>query len=126
MTIAIADLLRGAVEIERTPRGLRPHRLTARALAQAADPQLASAEEQPSGVRLAFRTAASAVELDVVPTKRVYVGAPPRPDGVYTPLAPGPRWPRAWAASSSSTSASAAAPCSTSSPRARSGTCRPT
>jgi hypothetical protein len=83
MTIAIADLLRGAVEIERTPRGIRPHRLTARALAQAADPQLASAEEQPSGVRLAFRTAASTVELDVVPTKRDYVGAPPRPDGVY-------------------------------------------
>ncbi|WP_134738770.1 SGNH/GDSL hydrolase family protein [Nocardioides sp. 503] len=79
----IVDLLRGAVEVEPTPRGLRPHRLTAPALAQAADPQLAGAEEQPSGVRLAFRTAATVVELDVVPTKRDYVGAPPRPDGVY-------------------------------------------
>ena len=41
------------------------------------------AESQPSGVRLVFRTRATAVELDTLPTKRVYVGAPPRPDGVY-------------------------------------------
>jgi hypothetical protein len=47
------------------------------------DPQLLMAESQPSGVRLAFRTAATAVELDTLPTKRVYVGAPPRPDGIY-------------------------------------------
>jgi lysophospholipase L1-like esterase len=41
------------------------------------------AESQPSGVRLAFRTAATTIELDTLPTKRVYVGVPPRPDGVY-------------------------------------------
>jgi lysophospholipase L1-like esterase len=47
------------------------------------------AEAQPSGVRLVFRTRATAVELDTLPTKRVYVGAPPRPDGVYDLLVDG-------------------------------------
>lgn len=78
-----ADLLRGALDLEHTGRGVLPHRLPARARAQCGDPQLAMAESQPSGVRLAFRTRATAVELDTVPTKRVYPGVPPRPDGVY-------------------------------------------
>ncbi|GGS14548.1 lipase [Streptomyces aureoverticillatus] len=78
-----ADLLRGALELERTAHGVLPHRLPARARAQGADAQLAMAEAQPAGVRLVFRTRATAVELDTLPTKRVYVGAPPRPDGVY-------------------------------------------
>jgi lysophospholipase L1-like esterase len=77
------DLLRGALELERTEHGVLPHRLPARARAQCADPQLVMAESQPSGVRLAFRTRATAVELDTLPTKRVYTGAPPRPEGVY-------------------------------------------
>ncbi|WP_405616850.1 GDSL-type esterase/lipase family protein [Streptomyces sp. NBC_00076] len=83
------DLLRGALDVERTEHGLLPHRLPARARAQCADPQLAMAESQPSGVRLAFRTRATTVELDTRPTKRVYVGAPPRPDGVYELLVDG-------------------------------------
>jgi hypothetical protein len=41
------------------------------------------AESQPAGVRLAFRTRATVLEVDVVPTKREYVGAPARPDGVH-------------------------------------------
>ncbi|MER5857084.1 SGNH/GDSL hydrolase family protein [Streptomyces sp900105245] len=84
-----ADLVRGALDLERTAHGLLPHRLPARARAQCADPQLAMAESQPSGVRLAFRTRATAVELDTLPTKRVYTGAPPRPDGVYDLLVDG-------------------------------------
>jgi hypothetical protein len=88
-TPVTADLLRGALDVERTERGVLPHRLPARARAQCTDPQLASAESQPSGVRLAFRTRATAVELDTLPTKRVYVGAPPRPDGVYDLLVDG-------------------------------------
>ncbi|MFF8404630.1 GDSL-type esterase/lipase family protein [Streptomyces sp. NPDC015684] len=84
-----SDLVRGALDLERTPYGLLPHRLPARARAQCADPQLALAESQPSGVRLAFRTRATAVELDTLPTKRVYTGAPPRPDGVYDLLVDG-------------------------------------
>ncbi|MFF1721721.1 GDSL-type esterase/lipase family protein [Streptomyces sviceus] len=82
-TPVTADLLRGALDVEHTERGVLPHRLPARARAQNTDDQLAMAESQPSGVRLAFRTRATAVELDTLPTKRAYVGAPPRPDGVY-------------------------------------------
>jgi hypothetical protein len=84
-----ADLLRGALDLERTEHGVLPHRLPARARAQCADGQLAMAEAQPSGVRLVFRTRATSVELDTLPTKRVYVGAPPRPDGVYDLLVDG-------------------------------------
>ncbi len=78
-----ADLVRGALDLERTERGVLPHRLPARARQQIPDGQLAMTESQPSGVRLVFRTAATLVELDVIATKRVYVGVPPRPDGVY-------------------------------------------
>lgn len=84
-----AELVRGAQELERTAHGLLPHRLPAWARAQCADQQLAMAEAQPSGVRLALRTRATVVELDTLPTKRVYVGAPPRPDGVYDLLVDG-------------------------------------
>lgn len=82
-------LVRGALDLEHTERGVLPHRLPARARLQIPDGQLAMAESQPSGVRLAFRTRATAVELDVVATKRVYLGAPPRPDGVYELLVDG-------------------------------------
>ncbi|PJN34408.1 lipase [Streptomyces sp. CB02959] len=84
-----ADILRGALEWERTEHGLLPHRLPSRARAQCDDGQLAMAESQPSGVRLVFRTRATAIELDTLPTKRVYVGAPPRPDGFYDLLVDG-------------------------------------
>ncbi|MFE4645156.1 GDSL-type esterase/lipase family protein [Streptomyces sp. NPDC056730] len=83
------DILRGALDLEHTAHGVLPHRLPARARAQFSDGQLAMAESQPSGVRLAFRTGATVIELDVLPTKRVYVGAPPRPDGVYDLLVDG-------------------------------------
>ncbi|MCT9083217.1 SGNH/GDSL hydrolase family protein, partial [Streptomyces fulvoviolaceus] len=86
-----ADLLRGALDLERTEHGALPHRLPAKARAQCADGQLAMAESQPSGVRLVFRTRATALELDTRPTKRVYVGAPFRPDGVYDLLVDGRR-----------------------------------
>ncbi|WP_328436484.1 lipase [Streptomyces sp. NBC_00444] len=82
-TPVTAGLLRGALDVERTEHGVLPHRLPAWARAQNTDAQLAMAESQPSGVRLVFRTRATAVELDTLPTKRAYVGAPPRPDGVY-------------------------------------------
>jgi hypothetical protein len=88
-TPIIADLLRGALDLEHTERGVLPHRLPACARRQIPDGQLAMAESQPSGVRLVFRTLATAVELDVVATKRAYVGAPPRPDGVYELLVDG-------------------------------------
>ncbi|MFC9883799.1 GDSL-type esterase/lipase family protein [Streptomyces libani] len=82
-TPVTADLLRGALDLEHTEHGVLPHRLPARARAQCADGLLAMAEAQPSGVRLVFRTRATAVELDALRTKNAYQGAPPRPDGVY-------------------------------------------
>ncbi|MFE2264400.1 GDSL-type esterase/lipase family protein [Streptomyces griseosporeus] len=84
-----ADLVRGALDLERTEHGLLPHRLPEPARARCADPQLSLAESQPSGVRLAFRTRATAVELDTLATKRSYTGAPPRPEGVYDLLVDG-------------------------------------
>ncbi|MFJ6465447.1 GDSL-type esterase/lipase family protein [Streptomyces sp. NPDC091387] len=84
-----AGLLRGALDLQRTEHGVRPHRLPARARAQCADGQLAMAEAQPSGVRLVFRTGATAIELDALRTKTAYQGAPPRPDGVYDLLVDG-------------------------------------
>ncbi|MYR96462.1 MULTISPECIES: GDSL-type esterase/lipase family protein [unclassified Streptomyces] len=79
------DLVRGALDLERTARGgLLPHRLPARARAQfGGDEQVAQAETQPSGVRLVFRTRATAVEVDVQRTVIGYRGVPPRPDGAY-------------------------------------------
>ncbi|MCT7353726.1 GDSL-type esterase/lipase family protein [Streptomyces sp. 15-116A] len=82
------ELLRGALELERTGQGVQPHRLPARARAQG-DGQVAMAEAQPSGVRLVFRTRATAVELDALRTKPAYEGAPPRPDGLYELLVDG-------------------------------------
>lgn len=82
-------LVRGALDLERTPRGLLPHRLPAWARARNTDGQLAMAECQPSGVRLVFRTRATAVELDTLPTKRVYADTPQRPDGQYDLLVDG-------------------------------------
>jgi hypothetical protein len=84
-----ASLLRGALDVERTDQGLLPHRLPAWARARIPDGQLAMAEAQPSGVRVVFRTAATSVELDVLPTKLAYEGAPARPDGVYDLLVDG-------------------------------------
>ncbi len=76
------DLVRGALELEQTPRGVLPHRLPAWAR-RYADAPLAMSEAQPSGVRLAFWSRATHLRLETVPTKTVYVGGVPRPDGVY-------------------------------------------
>jgi hypothetical protein len=90
ITIPItAALLRGTLDPEHTDRGVRLHRLPARARRQYVDDQMTMVESQPSGVRLVFRTRATVVELDTLPTKRDYVGAPPRPDGVYDVLVDG-------------------------------------
>ena len=87
---ALAALVHGELELERTAGGgLLPHRLPAWARRQSDDPQLHLVEAQPAGVRLALRTAATRLELDVLPTKRRYVGAPARPDGWYDVLVGG-------------------------------------
>ncbi|MFE4517823.1 GDSL-type esterase/lipase family protein [Kitasatospora sp. NPDC056783] len=88
-TPVTADFLRGHLDVEETAHGLLPHRLPARARRQIPDDRLAVAEAQPSGVRLVFRTSATGIDLDTLPTKRVYAGFPPPPDGVYDLLVDG-------------------------------------
>ncbi|OPG08918.1 GDSL-type esterase/lipase family protein [Microbispora sp. GKU 823] len=89
ITPVTPDILRGVLDVERTPHGLLPHRLPARARRQIPDEQLTIAEAQPSGVRLAFRTRATAVELDTLRTTRAYRGLPAPADGVYDLLVDG-------------------------------------
>ncbi|KXK62450.1 lipase [Micromonospora rosaria] len=83
------DLVRGALDLQRTARGVLPHRLPAWARAQNTDGQLAMVEAQPAGVRVALRTRATAVELDTLPTRHVYQGVPARPGGVHDLLVDG-------------------------------------
>lgn len=68
----LAALVRGADRTEPTARGLRPHRLPAWVGRQLGDPQLAAMEAQPSGVRLAFATTATTVEVVLHPTRLAY------------------------------------------------------
>ncbi|WP_129789874.1 SGNH/GDSL hydrolase family protein [Promicromonospora panici] len=100
ITIPLIDgpvAIRGALDIEHTPNGLLPHRLPAAARAQFPDNHtarfdgqpLTMVEAQPAGVRLAFRTTATTIELEVLPTKTVYKGASSMPDGVYDLLVNG-------------------------------------
>jgi hypothetical protein len=79
----VRDLIHGAVELEQTERGLRPHRLPAWARAQTDDPQLHLVESMPSGVRLRARTRATWFELEVQATRLSWAGGPARPDGLY-------------------------------------------
>jgi hypothetical protein len=76
-------LVRGALELERTERGLLPHRLPAWVRTQFPEEYLMRVEAQPSGVRLVFHTKATTIELDTVPAKTAYVGVTTLPDGSY-------------------------------------------
>lgn len=78
-----AIALRGAVEIERTPHGLRPHRLPAWARAQVPDAFMAQTSAESAGVRLAFRTAATGIELDVCARRMVPDEASAMPPSRY-------------------------------------------
>lgn len=88
-TAITPDIVRGALELERTAHGVLPHRLPAQALARCPDRRFAMVETQPSGVRLVFQTRATVIELDAVRTRQVYAGAPPLPEGVYDLLIDG-------------------------------------
>ncbi|BCJ34082.1 lipase [Actinocatenispora thailandica] len=67
-------LLRGFEDLERTPRGVLPHRLPGWVRAGLADPQLLFAEAQPAGVRVVGVTAARRLELVTHPTHTTYRG----------------------------------------------------
>ncbi len=88
-TPVTGNLVRGAVEVETTERGVLPHRLPSWARAQCGDPQLARAEAQPAGVRLALRTRATAVEVDTLRSRIAYRGLGERSEGVYDLLVDG-------------------------------------
>ncbi|AUY54016.1 GDSL-type esterase/lipase family protein [Streptomyces sp. CB01881] len=67
---------RGALHLERTAVGLRPWRLPAWTAAQAPGDALRRVAMMPSGVRLAFRTAATVLELALhAPPESPYPGA---------------------------------------------------
>ena len=69
------EFVRGAVELESPDRGVRPHRLPRLIRERFADPQLALMEAQPSGVRVAVRTTAVDISLEVHATRITYRGA---------------------------------------------------
>ncbi|HET7802145.1 MAG TPA: GDSL-type esterase/lipase family protein [Humibacillus xanthopallidus] len=71
-----ADLVIGAAELERTERGLRPHRLPRLIRERFADPQLSLMEAQPSGVRIAVSTTARRLSLELISTRVAYQGLP--------------------------------------------------
>lgn len=69
-------LLRGALDVERTDAGWLPRRLPLWTRAQYADQGIDEMVAQPSGVRLAFRSSADTVELDVLTWHGVWPGDP--------------------------------------------------
>lgn len=74
------ELVRGVAELQAVEGGVRPHRLPAWVRDGYADGQLLAMEAQPSGVRIAFRTRATRVELVLHPSRIAYRGAS-RPRG---------------------------------------------
>lgn len=68
------DFVHGATDLEPVARGLRVHRLPLSVRERDADPQLAMAQAQPSGVRVAVVTDARAVTLEVHTSRVGYRG----------------------------------------------------
>ncbi|WP_308798784.1 GDSL-type esterase/lipase family protein [Agromyces silvae] len=75
--------VRGAVELERTERGLRPHRLPAWARAQVPSAFAVQTTAESAGVRLAFRTAARTLALVVHARRMVPDDTGEIPPGSY-------------------------------------------
>jgi len=69
-----AELIHGAIELEATPRGIRPHRLPRAVRERDADQQLSLMEAQPSGVRLEMVTAARSITVAMHATRVAYRG----------------------------------------------------
>ncbi|MBR7741750.1 lipase [Phycicoccus sp. BSK3Z-2] len=84
------DLVHGAVDTDVDDTGrLTVHRLPAWARARGLDPQLATVEAMPAGVRLRFSTAATFVELDAHVTRRRFAGLEPAPAAAVEVLVDG-------------------------------------
>ncbi|GIG68853.1 lipase [Phytomonospora endophytica] len=76
-------MIRGAVEIEKTERGLVPHRLPRWARRQIPDRFMIQTSAESAGVRLAIRTSADVVELDVRARRIAADADTPFPPSVY-------------------------------------------
>lgn len=74
MTPLVPELFHGASEVERTARGLRPHRLPEAVRRRDADPQLLAAQGQPSGVRIVVSTRARRLDLTLHATRQALGG----------------------------------------------------
>jgi hypothetical protein len=77
------DLIQGAVEIETTERGLVPHRLPQWARRQIPDRFMIQTSAESAGVRLALRTAADVIELDVQARRIAADATAPMPPSRY-------------------------------------------
>ncbi|WP_223881154.1 GDSL-type esterase/lipase family protein [Nesterenkonia ebinurensis] len=77
------EFIHGAVELERTARGLLPHRLNSAARAQLGGPVDPSVFSQPSGVRVRLHSEAVRLELVTWPQKHQVLGAPVTVPPVY-------------------------------------------
>ncbi|HZE38232.1 MAG TPA: SGNH/GDSL hydrolase family protein [Stackebrandtia sp.] len=77
------SMIRGAVEIERTPRGLTPHRLPRWARRQIPDRFMVQTSAESAGVRLSVRTAAETIEVDVQARRIADDADTPFPPSVY-------------------------------------------
>jgi hypothetical protein len=76
-------MIRGSVEVETTERGLIPHRLPLWARRQIPDRFMVQTSAESAGVRLAIRTAADVIELDVQGRRIAADAAAPMPPSVY-------------------------------------------
>lgn len=76
------DHVLGAAALLRDERGLVVSRLPEHAEARGADAMLLMAGQQPSGVRVAFTSTASVVEVHAIAIRRSH-GGTPRPPGVH-------------------------------------------
>ncbi|MEV0650793.1 GDSL-type esterase/lipase family protein [Phytomonospora sp. NPDC050363] len=77
------SMIRGAVEVEETERGLVPHRLAEWARRQVPDRFMVQTSAESAGVRLALRTAADVVELDVRARRLAADAVTPLPPSAY-------------------------------------------
>lgn len=77
------EMIRGAVEIEETDRGLIPHRLPRWARRQIPDRFMIQTSAESAGIRLALRTAADVIELDVQARRIAADAAEPMPPSAY-------------------------------------------
>jgi len=76
-----AEYIHGALDVEETRSGVRPHRLPVGIRSRDADAQLLAAEAQPSGVRVVVTTTARRVSLELRASRVTYRGVQ-RPRGV--------------------------------------------